>query len=218
MKKTIQLVVPETWGDVTLKNYLRLQRDLDTYKDDDDAQIDFSIYHLCGIPAENIRDLTGESYAMLKASVLELFNKQQEYPLKRIVKIGGKEYGFEPNLSNMAYGAYVDITKWDTASIDDNWASIMSILYRPIVKKQFDTYLIEPYSGEIDPTPWYEIGMDIHLGAITFFLHLSKELQISTLNYLTQSSVIPHSIKSILAESGKVTHPLLNSPVVTSIK
>ena len=45
MKKTIQLVVPETWGDVTLKNYLRLQRDLDAYKDDDDAQIDFSIYH-----------------------------------------------------------------------------------------------------------------------------------------------------------------------------
>ena len=44
----------------------------------------------------------------------------------------------------------------------------MSILYRPVVKKQGDMYAIEPYSGNLNPQPFLNVGMDIHFGALFF--------------------------------------------------
>ena len=208
MRKQIEITIPDNWNDITLKQYIAIQRDLENYKDDAQAQIDFLIFHLCGITADEIQSLTTESYNKIKNEVTLFFDNQKEYELQPIVKIGNTEYGFEPNLSQMSYGAYVDITKWDTIKLDENWAKIMSVLYRPIVKKQFSTYLTEPYEGYINETIWLNQKMDIHFGAYFFFVHLSKDLVTSTLNSMMQTSETAPSIKSILGESGKVIHQL----------
>jgi hypothetical protein len=51
--------------------------------------------------------------------------------------------------------------------------------------------------------PFLKLGMDIHFGALFFFVHLSKVLPSSILKSLTDSETLPHNIKSILAASGK---------------
>jgi hypothetical protein len=127
-----------------------------------------------------------------------------ELPLQRIIEVDGKKYGFEPNLSKMTYGAYLDITKYDTFTIDDNWAKIMAILYRPITTKVGELYSIKAYTGMESEEPFLKLGMDIHFGALFFFVHLSKVLPSSILKSLTDSEKLPHNIKSILAASGKV--------------
>lgn len=208
MRKKIEINIPDSWNDITLKQYLAIQKDLENYKDDSQAQMDFLIFHLCGITADEIQSLTTDSYNTIKNEITIFFDKQDKYELQPIVKIGDTEYGFEPNLSQMSYGAYVDITKYDTIQIDDNWAKIMSILYRPIQKKQFKTYLIEPYEGYINEEFWLNRTMDIHFGAYFFFVHLLRDLLNSTLNSMNQTSEIPPSIKSILDESGKVIRQL----------
>jgi hypothetical protein len=208
MRKEIEINIPDNWNDITLKQYIAIQKDLEAYKDEPTAQMDFLIFHLCGITADEIQSLTTESYNKIKNEVTIFFDNQTKYDLQPIVKIGNTEYGFEPNLSQMSYGAYVDITKYDTIQLDANWAKIMSILYRPITKKQFGTYLIEPYEGYINEELWLKQSMDIHFGAYFFFVHLSKDLVNSTLNYMSQTSEMPPSIKSILEESGKVIHQL----------
>jgi hypothetical protein len=124
------------------------------------------------------------------------------------------EYGFEPNLSQMSYGAYVDISKYETLVIDDKWAEIMSILYRPVIKKQGKLYDIESYKGEIHKEKFLNIGMDIHFGALFFFNNLLVDLLKDTQKSLMQSTEIPHSIKSILARNGNLTPPSTNSPKV----
>jgi hypothetical protein len=208
MRKQIEINIPDNWNDISLKQYIAIQRDLEAYKEDPTAQMDFLIFHLCGITADEIQSLTTESYNKIKNEVMIFFDNQNIFELQPIVKIGDTEYGFEPNLSQMSYGAYVDITKWDTIELNENWAKIMSILYRPIVKKQFGSYLIEPYEGYINEKIWLNQKMDIHFGAYFFFVLLSKDLVSSTLNSMSQTSEISPSMKSILDESGKVIRQL----------
>lgn len=202
MKQTIKVQALTDWKDITLKRYLDMMADIDAYKDDQEAVDALMLHHLCGIPYEEIPNVSAESYKILKVK-LSQFLKPEDMDLQRFITIGGVEYGFEPNLSTMTYGAYADISQYDTVSIDKNWAKIMSILYRPVTKKdKHGLYTIQQYDGKLDEKKWLEVTMDIHFGTLFFFLNLQMDLMKDTLNSLTETEV-PHNIKSILEESGE---------------
>lgn len=208
MKQQLTIEIPTNWSDITLKKYLELMSEIRNYEDDEEAQTALLLYHLCGIKPEQIKHISTTSYDELKSTLSSFMNNNEE-KLQRIIQIDGVEYGFEPNLSQMSYGAYADITKFTDLAIDKNWAKIMSILYRPVDKRLMGTYSIKPYTGEIDEDKFLGLGMDIHFGAFFFFVHLSKDLVSSTLNYLTKMEEdIPHSIKQILVRSGELMHQL----------
>jgi len=208
MVKEITLTIPTDWSSVSLKKYLTLQKDMSNYADDEEAQTALMLSHLCGLNAEYINSLSIEDYNKVRLG-LEGFINDTEYPLQKIIHIDGKEYGFEPNLSQMSYGAYVDISKFAQLTIDDNWAKIMSILYRPVTKKQGDMYSIEGYKGEIDDKLFLSVGMDVQFGALFFFVNLLMDLLSATLKSLKVEG-LPPNIKSILEKSGEITKRLLN--------
>jgi len=208
MVKEITLTIPTDWSGVTLKKYLTLQKDMKNYGDDEEAQTALMLSHLCGLDAEYIKSLSIEDYNTVRMT-LEGFITNTEYPLQKIIKIDGKEYGFEPNLSQMSYGAYVDISKFGQLTIDDNWPKIMSILYRPITDKKGDMYSIEAYKGEIDDKLFLQVPMDIQFGTLFFFVNTLTDLLSATLKYLKVEGM-PPNIKSILEKSGEITKHLLN--------
>lgn len=210
MKQQLTIKVPTDWSAVTLQQFLNLKKDLDLYKDEPDAVVACLFHHLCKFPVEYIQQLDLETYIAIKKDIYEFFNKV-ELPLKRFITIDGVEYGFEPNLSQMAYGAYLDISKYESLEVNDKWAEIMSILYRPVVKKQGALYDIKTYDGTIDKEKFLQVGMDAHWGAIFFFKGLLEDLQSSILNSLKKDSVeIPANIKSILLKSGSPIQALSN--------
>jgi hypothetical protein len=208
MIKEIELSIPTDWSGITLKKYLVLQQDLKSYEDDEEAMVALMMSHLCGLDAEYLHSIPVDTYNQIRET-LTAFISQTEHPLQKIIRIDGKEYGFEPNLSQLSYGAYLDISKYQTMTIDDNWASIMSILYRPVLDKKGDMYHIAPYTGKIDSEKFLGLGMDIHFGALFFFVNLSMDLLNAILNSLKVEG-IPPNIKSILEKSGEVTRRLLN--------
>ena len=208
MVKEITLTVPTDWSSVTLKKYLTLQKDMKNYVDDEEAQTALMLSHLCGLDAEYINSLSIEDYNQVRTA-LEGFVNNTEYPLQKIIRIDGKEYGFEPNLSQMSYGAYVDVSKFGQLTIDDNWPKIMSILYRPIVDKKGDMYTIETYKGNIDEKLFLSVNMDVQFGALFFFVNLLMDLLNATLKSLKVEG-LPPNIKSILEKSGEITKRLLN--------
>jgi hypothetical protein len=208
MVKEVTLTIPTDWSSVSLKKYLILQNDLKNYADDAEAQTALMLSHLCGLDAEYLHTISMEDYNMIKES-LEGFVNNVEYPLKKIITINDKEYGFEPNLSQISYGAYVDISKYGQLNIDENWSKVMSILYRPIVDKKGDMYSIQAYKGEIDDKLFLNVGMDVQFGALFFFLNLSTDLLSVTLKSLKVEG-LPPNIKSILEKSGEITKRLLN--------
>jgi hypothetical protein len=216
MKKQIELEIPTSWADITLKEYLEMQTDMEAYKDDVEAQTAFMMHHLYGLEADELNNLTTESFGLLK-SKMDAFADANKYELKRIIKIGDIEYGFEPNLSTMTYGAYVDITKFNNIAIDNNWHKIMAILYRPIERKLGDNYSIKPYTGKYNENLFLNLGMDIHFGTFFFFASLCKDLLISTLNS-TKTQELSPNMKLTLEKSGEVMQQLLNLQVETSKK
>ena len=209
MKQTIKVQALTDWKDITLSKYLELMGDIDAYRDDQKAVDTLMLHHLCGIPYEEISNVSVQSYNILKDK-LSKFLKPEDIQLQRFITIGDIEYGFEPNLSTMSYGAYADISQYDTISIDKNWAKIMSILYRPVTKKEkHGLYQIEKYDAKIDEKKWLDVTMDVHFGTLFFFLNLQMDLMKDTLKSLTQKEFHPN-INTILEESGEAIQQYTN--------
>ena len=211
MVQELTLNIPTSYGDISLKKWMELQTEMENYKDNDEALNALILYHLCGLDPLYMNGLDMQSYAEIKLE-LDKFLTNTELPLQKIINIDGIEYGFEPNLSQMTYGAYADIIAFKELTIDDNWAKIMSILYRPIVNKKGDMYSIESYKGIIDEEKWLEVGMDVHFGCLFFFVNLLMDLLKGILNSTMQME-LPLNIKSILERSGQLIPHSLTSPV-----
>jgi hypothetical protein len=215
MQTQISLSIPTDWDAISLKKYLNLQKELKNYEDDESAMMAIMLKDLCGLDPKYLSGLSITDYNTIKAELGNFIGKS-EYPLQKIVKWKGKEYGFEPNLSQMAYGAYLDIVKYDSIAIDDKWVNIMNILYREVTDKTSDMYEIKPYSTAVDNTnEILEWGMDIHFGSFFFFINLLTDLVNSIPNFTMEVAKYP-SLARTLQRSGVTINQLLNYPVGTS--
>jgi hypothetical protein len=217
MKREVSITVPNNWSAVTLKQYLALKKDMDAYEGEAEAVLACMFHHLCHFPVEYIQGLDMATYNSIVRDMTS-FLADVELPLQKFITIGDKEYGFEPNLSQMSYGSYVDIAKYENMEINEKWAEIMSILYRPIIKKTGKLYDIEPYEAKIDGKPFMDVTMDVHFGAIFFFVTLLKDLSTFIQKSLTQEMESLPNIQSILERNGSLTHHLSNSLTEISSK
>lgn len=192
MIKEIELNIPTSYSDISLKKWLELQKEMKNYEGDDEAIGALMLYHLCGLEPSYLKGIATEHYNEIKND-LGAFLQNVELPLQRFIKIGNIEYGFEPNLSKMAYGAYADVSKFNTITIDDNWAKIMNILYRPVTHKKGELYSIETYTGKEDYEKFLDVPMDVHFGALFFLLNLQSSL----LNSILKSSMEMEALRNI---------------------
>ena len=215
MKKEIEIVVPKDYSAVSLKKYLKIQEDLETYKDDKEAQDAFLLYNIIGLTPEVIIKLDSDTITSIKKDLYAFLGKT-DFELQRFVTIDGVKYGFEPNLSKMAYGAYLDLSSYQNIALDKNWASIMNILYRPVTKTKGALYSIEPYSNDKQDNKdkWLDVNMDIHFGCFFFFNRILKELTKDTLKSLREEALEDPAVnlhtKRILQESGALINRLLS--------
>jgi len=215
MKKELELKIPTSYNGITLKRWLALQKEIKNYAGDDEAVTAVMLQHLCGLDPIYFRGLSIDDYKLIKET-LNSFMTKVDLPLQEHITIDGIEYGFEPNLSQMSYGAYADITKFNDIAIDDNWGKIMNILYRPIEHKKGKMYSIKTYEADSNWEKFLDVPMDVHFGALFFLLNLHTELVSSILNSLKEAELHP-SIKSILARSGQLIQQSLSSPMGTSL-
>jgi len=222
MKKEVKITVPTDYSAINLRKYITIQNDLESYSDDSQAQDAFLLYNLCGITPEVARALDNETVEKIKKDLYKLLNKT-DYELQKFITIDDVEYGFEPNLSQMAYGAYLDISKIETLTLDKNWPKILSILYRPVKKKQGVLYEIENYNSDkvLDTEKWYDVNMDFHFGCFFFFnriyLDLLNDIRKSLMEEVLTNPNQPQHIKSILRTSGEVINQLQSSQTMTSL-
>ena len=210
MKQEIKIEVPTKWSAVTLSKYLALRKDLETYVGEEEAITACLFHHLCDFPLEYIQQLNIDTYIAIRQDLINFFNNV-DLPLQKFITIDGVEYGFEPDLSRMAYGAYVDISKYETFEINEKWAEIMSILYRPVTNTTGKLYDIKAYDGKIDGEKFMNVSMDIHFGTLFFLKTLLKDLLKDTQKSLTGLTGLPQNIKSVLERNGNLIQALSNS-------
>lgn len=178
---------PETWADVKLEDYLQFYRQLKPYIDTEQYQekaILFALFNFTDIDEDEYLSLPESTFTTIKTKLTDLINSV-ELPIVKSFEIGNTKYGFIPSFDDMAYGEYLDLVHY-AKDIWGDTATLMSILYRPITKSLGKSYDIEKYNGTSEETTalFKNITMDIVFGAISFFLHLQKDLVTATLTYL----------------------------------
>ena len=212
MKRRIEVNLPTSWQDITLKEYLAYQKALKPYEGVEEYNsivLEKAINHFCNISSEDLYSIPVESYNGLYDTVKEVFKEGYDLPLVQRFTILSTEFGFIPNLNEMSYGEYLDLSTY----FKDMWVNmptIMSILYRPVKRKSMGTYEIEEYNGKNNEALFLEVPMDIHYGALFFFVRLLTALPSVILKSMMDSENLPQSIKSVLERSGKITAQLSN--------
>jgi len=110
----------------------------------------------------------------------------------------GVQYGFIPNIEEITFGEYVDL---DTYIGDfDNIEKAMGVLYRPIIQRYNNKYLVEEYKAD-KYERMKDMPMDAVLSSIIFFYHLGTDLSKVMMNSF-QEEQMTSAQKLILEESG----------------
>ena len=142
-KKTYSLI--NSWSEVTLERWLEVV-DLETGSKTKDAEETIAV--LSDIPKKLIRELQLSDVAIIMGRIAEL-QSDQNTELKKTFEIDGVEYGMHPNLDSLTLGEYADIETFIKNGFEKNMPELMAVLFRPVIKRNGDAYIIEAYDGEI---------------------------------------------------------------------
>lgn len=190
-----EVIVPNSLSEITLAQYQKFLKIQDN--NDDESFLAIKMIEIfCGIRSDLILKMRATSIRDITNVLSEMFKETP--PLVKEFTMNGVDYGFIPNIEEMTFGEYVDL---DTYIGDfDNIEKAMGVLYRPIIQRYSDKYLIEEYKGDKSDL-MKDMPMDAVLGSIVFFYHLGMDLSRTMLSYL-QEEEMNSAQKQILEENG----------------
>lgn len=182
--KTKKYNLISKWSDVTLEKWLKLIAAESGSKSKEALE---TIAALSDIPKKLVKELGIQDVAVIMSKVGEL-QVEKDSKLKRIVEVEGKEYGFHPDLSEITLGEYADIETFIKNGIEKSLPELMAVLYRPIVEKKNDVYIIEAYDGNISirAEEMKKMSAEQVQSSLFFFSNLGKELSMTLPLYLME--------------------------------
>ena len=178
MSTTKTITVPEQWSEVKYKDYYRFVKSVEGQEEDNKLVMEMALQYLCNLDVADYYKLPQETFISITNDISKLIMSGEKQPLVAVFRSNTTEYRINPNIEDMSYGEYLDLTTYSK----DVWANmpiICSILYRPTQHKIGDNYSIQPYNGTNDATVQMfrdTLSMDICLGVVGFFLNLQQDL------------------------------------------
>ena len=202
--KTIELEisVPTDLSSITLGQYQRYMKVIEENGEDaDDFLALKTIEIFCDISLKDVLNIPAKD----ADKVLSIINKAfEEKPnLIRRFDLLGVDMGFEPQLENIALGAYIDVE--DNISDWSRMHKAMAALYRPVNFKQKDKYTVAPYEpSEEVSNLMREMPLDVVMSAMVFFYDLGKELLRAIPSYIQKNLTEEqtYQLKQTLAQNG----------------
>jgi len=187
MKKEIEIIVPESWSDVTLKRYQEYNKRVSGLEDEDEIVLN-SVSTLCNIPLSIIKRLKISDIKTLYTKLSKLISVPVNKEIFHRIEIKGIKYGFHPNLDEMSLGEFVDLEE-NTKDGVENLHNILAILYRPITEEKGSKYNIEPYDVKHleNASLFQDISIDVVNGVMIFFYTLGSKCMKSSANYLNNN-------------------------------
>lgn len=188
--RSFDISIPQTLRDVKLGDWQKFVELQESNKDSDSSEF-LSLKALqifCGVKLSDSHKLPLSSFDGIIDHIAKILSS--ETPRVNTFKLKGTdgavvEFGLIPNLDKMTYGEYQDLESY----IHDykNLHKAMAVLYRPLIWKKSDRYVIYPYKGTEEMAHvMKEMPVDIALGAKVFFYRLARKLQSYTTDSLLQ--------------------------------
>ena len=200
----IELSVPDALSDITLGQYQKYLKILDSNKDDDNAAEFINLKTIeifCDVDFKEVLKIPlGEA-----EKVLTIINKafDEKPDIIRHFKLLNVDMGFIPNLERISLGEYIDvennIVDWQTMH------KAMAVLYRPVNFRSKEKYTVAPYepSDEVSEL-MKEMPLDVAMSSMVFFYALGMELlkAIPTFIQKNLTEEQTYLLKQTLAQSG----------------
>jgi hypothetical protein len=209
----LELSVPTALSDITLGQYQRYMKVVEENEGDDNAGEFLTLKTIeifCNISLKEVLSIPAKD----ADKVLTIINKAFEEKPNLITRFDllGVDMGFEPELENIALGAYIDVE--DNISDWQRMHKAMAGLYRPVNFKNKDKYTVAPYEpSEEVSNLMKEMPLDVVMSAMVFFYDLGKELLRAIPSYI-QSNLTEeqtYQLKQTLAQNGVGTNQYTDS-------
>jgi len=174
----INITIPTDLSEITLRQYkhfLKIQKGVD-----DEGFLNAKIIEIfCNMKLDEVMRLKFNDTELIVNTLTEMF--EQKPNLVTSFKLDKINYGFHPKLDDLTLGEYIDL---DTFIGDwENIEKAMAVLYRPVVNKIKEKYIIEEYKVGADDV-MLDMPMDAVLSSIFFLWNLGIDLSKSMMNYL----------------------------------
>lgn len=180
----VNLRIPTSLNDVTLKQYQEFAKLESKLDDTNDSAIQLKIVEIfCNVPEIVVRNMKATDIAEVCEIINTMFDAQHQ--LINRFTLNSVEYGFIPELDDMSFGEYMDL---DTFIGDnDNLHRAVNVLFRPIEHKRGHRYKLKKYNPDTSDIA-KDFPLDAVLGAIVFFYNLGKDLSLVMMNSLEKKN------------------------------
>lgn len=177
----LELTIPESLADITLRDYQRFYNEIEGVEDDMIVFVKMvSIF--CGIDERLVDKIPIVAFNETVKDIKKVLESSSTF-IPRF-KLNGIEYGFVPKLDSLQVSEYVDADKY--IGHQDQLHRATAVLYRPITTKvSKGMYLIEDYKGSDELCDiMLDCRMDVIAGWQVFFWTLGEELSTHILSSL----------------------------------
>lgn len=190
----MKVTIPTSLQEITINQWLQFQKIVQPEMTEDIISIHMvSIF--CKLSLEDTLKINVKDFKDIIKTLSDTINSKPKF--KQRFTYNGIEYGMIPNLDMMSAGEYMDMDKHYSTDV----LKFMSVLFRPITNKAFDTYKIEEYKGS--NLDLLNSPIENYLGANVFFYNLRNELLIATNRYFQQLKPVDREVfDSTLAKNG----------------
>ena len=210
--------IPTELDEIALVNYQKFMR---TSKGSTDNEFvcQKMIELFCGIRLRNVLEFKWSDVKELTVHFGEMFKERPKFQHR--FKIQDTEFGFIPDLENISFGEFIDLSKNITDV--DNWHKAMAVMYRPIIDSKGDKYSIEDYKGSNTYSEVMKFApLGVTLGANVFFWTLRNDLLNSSLSYLKKIMNKENNLQTLaqklnLTDSTVGIHQFMQSLMETSL-
>lgn len=170
--------LPTAWNEVSIGEYSKLMIELSKEGASEIQLILKSLEALLGIDVGKLSKVPIKQLKLAYAQLQELTSTMPNIELNRVIEIDGIEYGIIPDFNELTLGEFVDLDNY----LQDSWHNldnILSILYRPIINRDGNSYIIEQYDLKTfrDRVKIFNnnLSIDTAYGALVFFYLIGKK-------------------------------------------
>ena len=155
--------VPLKYADLTLGQLMILQTEEDRFK---------RVASCADITIEELRTAPMSDVIKADEHLKRIADEETGRHLK-VIELNGQQYGFIPNWQEFSLGEWIDIEEY-SGDFWNNAHKIMSILYRPLLRRQGDAHTIEKYTSKEDSEVFKQLPADLFGGCILFFFEFKE--------------------------------------------
>lgn len=189
----VKVNIPESLDEITVEQYQRFVQ-IENPTNEDILNV------FLGLDLEGINNIKASDVDKICPSILGLFEGDVKFKDRFV--LNGVEFGFVPNLDDISYGEYKDVSKY----ISD-WKTMnkaLAVLFRPIKNKLGKKYNVEKYEGSHKYSEMMKhTPLNVAMGMMVFFYNLTSDLLKAIPNYMEKEMLEDSALKQTLEENGE---------------